>query len=94
MAYGSSSSKKKKGSALRGLFADPGDAAKQRKREAEIRARRLRMLRQVKGNMNEKERNALLGMLHLDPALPLLLQDPPRVGGLHRRGGLRGRKNK
>ncbi len=52
------------------------------------------MLRQVKGNMNEKERNALLGMLHLDPALPLLLQDPPRVGGLHRRGGLRGRKNK
>tara|TARA_Y100000814_G_C12352904_1_gene407354 strand:+ start:2198 stop:2398 length:201 start_codon:yes stop_codon:yes gene_type:complete len=62
MAYGSSSSKKKKGSALRGLFADPGDAAKQRKREAEVRARRLRMLRMKKGKVSEKEMQRLLGI--------------------------------
>ena len=68
MAYGSPSSKKTKGSALRGLFADPVDAEKRRKKEAEMRARTLRLLQMKKGKVSEKEIQRRLGQMA--PALP------------------------
>ena len=61
MAYGSPSSKKKKGSALRGLFADPADAAKQRKLRAAQEAARRKLMRMKKSNVSEKEMQSLLG---------------------------------
>ena len=63
MAYGSSRSKKKKGSALRGLFADPGETVRQRKLRADFEAERRKLMRMEKGGVSEKEMEATLRKL-------------------------------